>query len=70
MDERERLSRILHDDIGQILTAVGVQLELLRLDTRETAPELAARLSEAQKLLEQAMERIRALSRELRAGVQ
>jgi signal transduction histidine kinase len=67
MAERERLARALHDDIGQTLTAVGLQLELLRMDS---GPEAAARVAGIQRLLEQAIERVRELSRQLRAGVQ
>ncbi|MCS6951423.1 MAG: histidine kinase [Bryobacterales bacterium] len=60
-----QLSRVLHDEVGQILTAVGLQLELLRLDFREQLPALDARLAAIQALLETAVSRIRRISYDL-----
>ena len=33
-----RVSRLLHDDVSQILSAVGLQLDAMRMDFREQAP--------------------------------
>jgi signal transduction histidine kinase len=63
--ERKSMSRFLHDNVGQTLTAFGLQLDLLRMDFESTAPELAARIPEMQKVLEEMMESVREYSYEL-----
>jgi signal transduction histidine kinase len=71
-----RVSRLLHDDVSQILSAVGLQLDALRMDFREQAPAMDRRTVEIQELLEQAIEQLRDISSELnpsiveRAGLQ
>jgi len=71
-----RVSRLLHDDVSQILSAVGLQLDAIRMDFREQAPGLDVRAAEIQELLEQAIEQLREISNELnpsiveRAGLQ
>ena len=60
--ERERLSRILHDDVAGGLTAAGLSLDLLALDAPR---ELTARIAEIQDVLERSFEAVRELSREL-----
>jgi len=59
--ECRRVSRVLHDEVGPTLSAIGFQLDALRYDV----PEVAARTAELQALLENAMSRIRHLSLEL-----
>ncbi|MGB9604358.1 MAG: sensor histidine kinase [Bryobacteraceae bacterium] len=66
--ERLRICRLLHDEVGQVLSAVGLQLELLRMDCAQ-APELARRIGEAQQLLERALEQVRGLSYDLNPGI-
>jgi signal transduction histidine kinase len=66
--ERARISRLLHDEVGQVLSAAGLQLDLLRMDCAQ-APGLAARIGEAQKLLEQAVGQVRSLSYALNPAV-
>jgi signal transduction histidine kinase len=80
MNEHEavlaRVSRLLHDDVSQILSAVGLQLDAMRMDFREQAPGLEPRAAEIQELLEQAIEQLRDITNELnpsiveRAGLQ
>jgi signal transduction histidine kinase len=71
-----RVSRLLHDDVSQVLSAVGLQLDAMRMDFREQAPGLNGRAAEIQELLEQAIEQLRDISNELnpsiveRAGLQ
>lgn len=71
-----RVSRLLHDDVSQILSAVGLQLDAMRMDFREQAPAMDRRTVEIQELLEQAIEQLRDISSELnpsiveRAGLQ
>jgi two-component system sensor histidine kinase UhpB len=64
-EERGRISRDLHDGIGQLLTALKIQLELLE---REAAaiPSLAARVAGARELADTALTEVRQLSHVLR----
>jgi len=71
-----RVARLLHDDVSQILSAVGLQLDAMRMDFRDQAPEIEVRASEIQTMLEQVIEQLRDVSNELnpsiveRAGLQ
>jgi signal transduction histidine kinase len=74
--EYARISRLLHDQVGQVLSAVGLQLDVLRLDLQAQVPEIVGRTAEIQQMLEEAVTQVRALSFELnpaiveRAGLQ
>jgi signal transduction histidine kinase len=71
-----RVSKLLHDDISQALSAVGLQLDALRMEFSSQAPGIDQRATEIQTILEHAIERLRELSNELnpaivdRAGLQ
>ena len=71
-----RVSRLLHDDVSQVLSAVGLQLDAMRMDFRDQTPGVDSRASEIQELLEQAIEQLRHIGNELnpsiveRAGLQ
>jgi signal transduction histidine kinase len=67
--DSDRVSRVLHDEVGQVLSAVGLQLDALRLDFQQVAPEIAPRTVEIQKMLERAMSEVRALSYDLNPAV-
>jgi PAS domain S-box-containing protein len=60
--ERTMLSKFLHDSVGQNLTAMGLQLDLMRMDLSATAPDICNRIGEIQKLLEAMMEQVREYS--------
>lgn len=47
--ERKMASKFLHDTVGQNLTALGMQLDLVRMDFEEAAPEACVRVGEIQK---------------------
>lgn len=66
--EYSRISRFLHDDVGQVLSAVGLQLDALRREFSD-APQLGERAAEIQELLEGVIGRIRDLSYELNPSV-
>ena len=74
--EMARVARILHDDVGQVLSAIGLQLDVMRMDFSAQAPGIIDRSAEIQRLLETAIDRVRDLSFELnpatveRAGLQ
>lgn len=60
--ERRRISRLLHDEIGQSLTALNVQLAVIRGRSRgPTQTHIGA----AQRLLEKALGDVQRLSQEL-----
>jgi signal transduction histidine kinase len=67
---------MLHDEVAQILSGAGLQLDILRMDLQSRVPEIAARTAEIQSLLERVVRHIRHLSYELnpdivkRAGLQ
>jgi signal transduction histidine kinase len=67
--EGARISRILHDEVGQVLSAIGLQLDLLRMDLGEEAQEAARRIADTQKVIEAAVTQVRELSYELNPSI-
>ena len=65
----ERVSRILHDEVGQVLSAIGLQLDLLRMDLNENVAGCSRRIVDIQKVLEQAVTQVRDLSYELNPSI-
>jgi signal transduction histidine kinase len=63
--ERKMAAKFLHDTVGQNLTALGLQLDLIRMDLEAASPEACARVGEIQKVLEAIMEDVREYSYEL-----
>jgi len=63
-EEVARTSRRLHDDVAQILSALGLRLGILRMDFSESA-KFVAELNECHKLLERAIDSVRSLSFDL-----
>jgi two-component system NarL family sensor kinase len=63
--ERKTASRFLHDSVGQNMTALGLQLDLVRMDLEALSPDLCARIVEIQKLLDGMMREVREYSYEL-----
>jgi len=61
--ERLRVSRELHDEVGQTLTAVLLQLGRI---AKHAPPELAPELEDAQERARETLEEVRRISRELR----
>jgi signal transduction histidine kinase len=64
--ERRLIARQLHDDIGQELTAVKMNLQALR---RTAGQEASAQVDDSIGILEATLERVRSLSQELRPAV-
>jgi signal transduction histidine kinase len=67
-EERKRLSRELHDSVGQVLTAVGLQLRAMRSKSLSTE-QLHSRLDEACRLNGEALRLVRDLAMGLRTGL-
>jgi len=64
--ERRRIARNLHDEIGQTLTAVLLQLDRL---AKRVRPELRAEFDEAVEAERASLDQVRHVARELRPGV-
>jgi len=65
--ERRRLSRDLHDEIGQKLTALGINLNVVKARLGPQAPpELVSRLDDSLELVMETTERVRRVIAELR----
>ncbi len=60
----QETGRALHDQAGPLLSAAGIQLQLLRMDR----PETASTVDETLALLDQVTESVRALSQKLDAS--
>lgn len=64
--EQQRISRVLHNDLSQVITAAAYKIKLIELECGGTAPpEIQARMREALELVNQAAARARAIAREL-----
>jgi two-component system, NarL family, sensor histidine kinase UhpB len=62
-EERRRLARDLHDEVNQALTAILLRLEAL---SQAAPPELTDELTELKRLVNQAMNELLQLARQLR----
>jgi len=67
-EERKRISRELHDEVGQALTAIDVNLQLLKKEAAVNEG-LAAKMAQTQKLLQLTMESVHRFARELRPAM-
>jgi len=68
--ERQRLARELHDQVGQQLTALGINLNIIRSQMpTETAEAVRSRIDDSLLLVEQTVERIRDVMTDLRPPV-
>ena len=65
-EERHRVSRELHDEAGQALTALKISLGLIHSDMPPESVPLRARVADAVDLTDTTMEKIRLLARGLR----
>ncbi|MCA9900312.1 MAG: sensor histidine kinase [Ardenticatenaceae bacterium] len=65
-EERHRISRELHDEAGQALTALKIALEIIQGDVPATEESLRQNLDEAIALTDSARDQIRMLARGLR----
>jgi signal transduction histidine kinase len=63
--ERRRVARELHDDIGQRLAALAIQVHLLRRDDANAPTELHGKLAELQQQIECLGDDLRRTAREL-----
>ena len=66
-DERRVIARELHDEIGQVLTAVSASLRAI--DPSAQRAELSRRLEESLDMIDRAIEEVRDLSLDLRPSL-
>jgi signal transduction histidine kinase len=68
--ERQRLARELHDQVGQRLTALGINLNIIRTQMpAEAGDAIRSRIDDSLSLVEQTAERIRDVMTDLRPPV-
>jgi PAS domain S-box-containing protein len=61
-EERRRLARELHDSVGQILAALGMNIRLVQTQSEKLDPNVARAVSDNAQLVEQASREIRTIS--------
>jgi signal transduction histidine kinase len=67
-EERKRISRELHDEIGQALTAIDVTIAMLKRQC-VSDPAFQRNVAEAEQLLARTMETVHSFARELRPAM-
>lgn len=67
-EEKQKISRELHDSIGQILTSIRLNLELLKEDNAETGSRLE-KIKDISDLIEYAMSEIKEISYRLKPRI-
>jgi signal transduction histidine kinase len=67
-EERKRISRELHDEIGQALTAIDVSIAMLKRQAASN-PAFQRNVADAEQLLERTMETVHSFARELRPAM-
>ncbi len=65
-EERRRISRELHDEAGQALTALKMNLEVMRDEMPPELPQFRTRMGEMVSLIADTLEQIRTLAQDLR----
>jgi PAS domain S-box-containing protein len=68
-DDRKQVARDLHDQIGQILTAIKLDMTWMTRHLPESAGEVLARLKESIQLINDGVKAVRAICSGLRPGV-
>jgi len=68
-EERERISRELHDEVGQSLTAINVTLATLSNEHPMNSNATGRKLAESQSLLQETMETVHRFARDLRPAM-
>ena len=68
-EERRRISRELHDEAGQALTAIKINIEMVERELPEASTSFRRRLVEARELVDLTLKEVRRLSHELRPSI-
>jgi PAS domain S-box-containing protein len=65
-EERKRISRELHDDIGQVLTAISFHLAVLRKEPTPNGKDLRRKIAHTQRLVEKSVDIVHQFAGQLR----
>ncbi|MBP9681169.1 MAG: sensor histidine kinase [Bacteriovorax sp.] len=65
-ENRKEISRELHDEVGQVLTAINLELEVLIKEASSDSLKIKERILNTQKLVEDSVEIVHRFARELR----
>jgi PAS domain S-box-containing protein len=65
-EERKRISRELHDDIGQVLTAISFHLAVLRKEAASNGKDLKRKIAHTQRLVEKSVNIVHQFAGQLR----
>jgi signal transduction histidine kinase len=68
-EERKRISRELHDVIGQALTGITVRLATLKAETTSRGKDLHRKIAVTQRLVEKSVDIVHRFARDLRPAV-
>ena len=68
-EERKKISRELHDEIGQILAGVNIRLATLKNESAINNRSIKRKIASTQQLVEKSMKVIHQFARELRPAV-
>lgn len=68
-EERKKISRELHDEIGQALSAINVRLATLKLEAAANTTGLKHKITSTQRLVERSMQTVHRFALELRPTV-
>ena len=67
-EERKRIAREIHDELGQTLTALRIDVSLARLGFGESSPQLMERLQSMTQLVDRTIRTARHVTSSLRPG--
>lgn len=68
-EERRRVAREIHDELGQVLTGLRMKLTKIAHDFGSAAPTLRHRLHDSTALVDETIAHVRRIATELRPGV-
>jgi two-component system, NarL family, sensor histidine kinase UhpB len=68
-EERQRISREIHDELGQNITALQINLAWLKKRTDPVRPDLLDKLDAMNRIAESTLATVRRVSAELRPGI-
>ncbi len=68
-EERKRISRELHDVIGQVLTSINIRLAVLKTEATAKARGLTKSIAHAQRLVEKSVNIVRRFASDLRPAL-
>ena len=68
-DERARIAREIHDDLGQTLSGLKMDAAWLRKQLEKSQPVLALKVRSMARLIDSTVQRVRRISTDLRPGI-